>query len=171
MASTTRDYNKASATTVADSGATPGVGTTADPCHPLGQLSNKQFILPSGNVIPATEMAKYPFDIRVPTNKLHITPGVSQHSLLSTGKFADASYITVFDKEMVNVYNANNTIFTISKGAILCGIVTRSSTSTKFRWSTWCGTTTPTPSSSIAPQPSFYLIDPHPARQSTMSTN
>jgi hypothetical protein len=66
-------------------------------------------------------MAKYPFNVRVPANKLHITPGVSQHSLLSTGKFANANYIMVFDKEMVNVYNANNTIFTISKGAILRG--------------------------------------------------
>jgi hypothetical protein len=66
-------------------------------------------------------MAKYPFNIRVLANKLHITPGVSQHSLHSTGKFSDANYITVFDKEMVNVYDANNTIFTISRGAILHG--------------------------------------------------
>ncbi len=66
-------------------------------------------------------MAKYPFDVRAPANERHITPGVSQHSLLSTGKFADANYITVFDKEMVNVYNANNTIFTVSRGAILQG--------------------------------------------------
>jgi hypothetical protein len=67
-------------------------------------------------------MAEYPFDVRVLANKLHITPGVSQHSLLSTpGKFANTNYITVFDKEMVNVYDANNTIFTISRGAILRG--------------------------------------------------
>jgi hypothetical protein len=66
-------------------------------------------------------MATYPFDVRAPANKLYITPGVSQHSLLSTGKFADANYIMVFDKEMVNIYNANDTIFTISRGAILRG--------------------------------------------------
>ncbi len=41
--------------------------------------------------------------------------------LLSTGKFADANYITVFDKEMINIYDANDTIFTVSKGAILRG--------------------------------------------------
>ena len=109
------------ATTVADSGATSGVGTTADPCPCSGQPSNKQFILPSGDVIPTTEMAEYPFNVRAPANKLHITPGVSQHSLLSTVKFADANYITVFDKEMVNIYNANDTIFTVSRGAILRG--------------------------------------------------
>jgi hypothetical protein len=66
-------------------------------------------------------MAEYPFNVRAPANKLHITPGVSQHSLLSTGKFSNANYIMVFDKEMVNVYNANDTIFTVSRGAILCG--------------------------------------------------
>jgi hypothetical protein len=57
----------------------------------------------------------------LPANKLHITPGVSQHSLLSTGKFANANYITVFEKEMVNIYDANDTIFTVSKGTILRG--------------------------------------------------
>jgi hypothetical protein len=92
-----------------------------DPCPCLGQPSDKQFILPSSNVIPATEMAEYPFDLRAPANELHITPGVSQHSLLSTGKFTIANYITVFDKEMVNVYDANDTIFAISRGAILSG--------------------------------------------------
>ncbi len=37
------------------------------------------------------------------------------------GKFADANYVTVFNKEMVNVYDADDTTFTVSKGAILCG--------------------------------------------------
>ncbi len=97
------------------------MGTIANPCHRLGRLSDKQFILPNSKVITATEIAEYPFDVRLPANELHITPGVSQHSPLSTGKFADANYITVFNKEMVNIYDANDTIFTISKGAILCG--------------------------------------------------
>ncbi len=110
-------------TTIADSGATSGVGNTANLCPPLGWPSDKQFILPSGDVIPATEMAKYPFDVRAPANELHITPGVNLHSLLSTGKFANANYIMVFDKEMVNVYDANDTIFTISRGAILRGFL------------------------------------------------
>jgi hypothetical protein len=109
------------ATTIADSGATSDVGTTADPCPCLSRPIDKQFILPSGNAIPATEMAEYPFNVRAPANKLHITPAVSQYSLLSTDKFANANYITVFDKEMVNLYDTNDTIFTISRGAILHG--------------------------------------------------
>jgi len=94
--------------TIADSNATSGDG----PSHLTGEPSDKRFILPSGEVIQATEKVEYPFNIRAPANKLHITPAVSQHSLLSTEKYADANYITVFDKDTVNVYNANETIIT-----------------------------------------------------------
>ncbi len=89
--------------TIADSGATSGVRTKDDPSHRIGQPSNKQFILPSGQLIQATEKAEYPFNVRAPANKLHITPGVSQHLLLSTGKYANANYITVFYKDTINV--------------------------------------------------------------------
>jgi hypothetical protein len=164
-------HNVTIATTVADSGATSGVGTTADPCHQSGWPSHKRFILPSSDIIPATEMANYPFDIRSPANELHITPGVSQHSLLSTGKFANANCITVFDKEIVNVYNANNTIFTISKGAILHGFCNPVLNLYQIPLVDMVRNNNLTPSSSIASQLSFYLINPHPARQSTMSTN
>jgi hypothetical protein len=107
--------------TIADSGATAGVGTKDDPSQRTGKPSDKRFILPSGAVIQATETAEYPFNVRAPAKELHITPGVSQHSLLSTGKFADANYITVFDKDTVNVYDANDTIITVTKDAILRG--------------------------------------------------
>ncbi len=107
--------------TIVGSGATSGVGTKDDPSHRTGKPSNKQFILPSGQLIQATKKAEYPFNVRAPTNELHITPGVSQHSLPSTGKYADANYITVFDKDTVNVYNANNTVITVTKEAILRG--------------------------------------------------
>ncbi len=77
--------------------------------------------MPSGEIVQATEMAEYPFEVRAPANELHITPGVSQDSLLSTSKCADANYITVYDKETINIYNANNTMITVTKGAILRG--------------------------------------------------
>jgi hypothetical protein len=77
--------------------------------------------LPSGKIVQATEMAEYPFEVIAPSNELHITPGVSQDSLLSTSKCADANYITVYDKETVNIYDANNTMITVTKGAILRG--------------------------------------------------
>jgi hypothetical protein len=106
--------------TIADSGATSGVETKDNPSHCTNEPSDKWFILPSGAVIQATEIAEYPFNVRKQA-KVHITPGVSQHSLLSIGKYADANYITVFDKDTVNVYNANNTIITVTKDAILRG--------------------------------------------------
>ena len=107
--------------TIAGSGATSGVRTKDDPSHCTGEPSDKRFILPSGEVIQATEKAEYPINARAPANKLHITPGISQHSLLSTEKYADDNYITVFDKDTVNVYDANDTIITITRDAILRG--------------------------------------------------
>jgi hypothetical protein len=107
--------------TIADSGATSGVGTKDHLSHRTGEPYNKQFILPSGQLIQATEKVEYRFNVRAPANELLITPGVSQHSLLSTGKYVDANYITVFDKDTINVYNANNTVITVTKEAILQG--------------------------------------------------
>jgi hypothetical protein len=72
-------------------------------------------------MIQATEKEEYPFNGRAPANELHITPGIRQHLLLSTGKYVDANYITFFNKDTVNVYNANNTIVTVTKDAILQG--------------------------------------------------
>ncbi len=51
-------------TTVAGSEATSGVGTTTDFSHCTGGLLDKQFILPSGDVIPVTKIAEYPFNVR-----------------------------------------------------------------------------------------------------------
>jgi hypothetical protein len=48
-------------------------------------------------------------------------PSIETHSLLSTVKFAEARYITVFDKEEINIYDAQDTMFKVSKGAILQG--------------------------------------------------
>ncbi len=106
-------------TTVANSAATSGVNTINNPCQQTGKPSHKQFSLPNGSVIPTTKIAEYPFEVRKLAKVLHITPGISQNSLLSTVKFADANYITVFDKDAVNIYNANNTVITVTKGAIL----------------------------------------------------
>jgi hypothetical protein len=87
--------------------------------HLESEPSTTQAIAPvnhptNGSSFPAARWSKqqkkaeYPFNVRAPASELHITPGVSQHSLLSTGKYADANYITVFNKDTVNVYNANS---------------------------------------------------------------
>jgi hypothetical protein len=108
-------------TTVANSTTASGVGTINELCQCTGKPSHKQFILPDGTVIPATEIAEYLFEVRNLAKILHITPGISQNSLLSIVKFADANYITIFIKVTVNIYDTNDTIITPSKGAILWG--------------------------------------------------
>ncbi len=42
---------------------------------------------------------------------------------MSTSKFAAANYITIFDKEEVNIYDANDTIIAVTRGAILRGFI------------------------------------------------
>jgi hypothetical protein len=69
--------------------------------------------------VKATKIAEYPFKVRSPAQELHITPGITENSLLSTSKFAAANYITIFNKEEVNIYDANDTIITVTRGAIL----------------------------------------------------
>jgi hypothetical protein len=41
--------------------------------------------------------------------------------LLSTAKFAEAGYITVFNNKEVNIYDAHNTMYKVSRAAILRG--------------------------------------------------
>jgi len=47
--------------------------------------------------------------------------GITTNSLLSTNKFAEANYITIFDKEEVNIYDVNNTVIAVTRRAILRG--------------------------------------------------
>ena len=70
--------------TVVDSGCTLGVGTADDPCRRTGSTSNKEFILPAGEIMAATKIAEYPFQVRDPVKQLHITPGITTNLLLST---------------------------------------------------------------------------------------
>jgi hypothetical protein len=49
--------------TVADSTCTSGVGTTDDTCWHTCQASNKQFVLPRGEMKQAAEVAEYPFKV------------------------------------------------------------------------------------------------------------
>ena len=107
--------------TVMDSGCTSNVGTEDDPCKRTGVASNKVFILPGGQALTSFEMATYPFNLRAPAANVHITPGITSNSLLSTGKCANANYITVFDKQQVNVYDVNDVTISVSRGALLRG--------------------------------------------------
>jgi hypothetical protein len=107
--------------TMADSACTFGVGTPDNTCWRTGRSSTKQFVLLGRKIKQATEVAEYPFKVWEPAQELYVTPGITQNSLLSTGKFAAANFITIFDKEEVNIYNAKDIIIAVTRGAILQG--------------------------------------------------
>ena len=147
------------ASTIVGSGTTSGIGTTTDPSRRPGRQSTKQFILPSGAIVPATEIAEYPFAIRAPANELHITPGVMPMlitSLSSTRTLSTSTTpMTRRSPSPKAPYCAGGAILTSSYG--------------ESRSLTWCGTTSPTRSSSTDHRPSSYKHAHHQATPSTTS--
>ena len=77
--------------------------------------------MPNGEVEEASDMDELQHDVRHPAKDVHIVPGIKCDSLLSIPKFADANYVTIFDKDEVNIYDANKTTIVVSRGAILRG--------------------------------------------------
>ncbi len=77
--------------------------------------------MPNGEVEEASDINELQHDVRHPTKDVHIVPGIERDSLLSIPKFADANYVTIFDKDEVNIYDANKTTIVVSRGAILRG--------------------------------------------------
>ena len=106
---------------IPDSAATSSVGTPTAPLIPTGRISNKIFQLPDGTRTAAVTVNELAHNVWQPAKDIHIVPSIKSNSLLSMAKFAEAGYITVFDNEEVNIYDAYNTMFKVSRGAILRG--------------------------------------------------
>jgi hypothetical protein len=70
--------------------------------------------MPNGATKQASNISHLPTVIRSPARDIHITPGINKTSLISTVKFAEAGYITVFDRNKVNIYDQRNTVITVS---------------------------------------------------------
>jgi len=104
-----------------DSGATSSVGTPTDPFAKTGRQSNKIFRLPNGAREEAREIGELATNVRGPARDVHSTPGITKTSLVSTAKFADAVYTTIFDGNQVNIYDQHNTVITFSHAAIIWG--------------------------------------------------
>jgi len=104
-----------------DSGTTSSVGTPTDPFAKTGRQSNKIFRLSNGATEEAKEIGKLATNVRAPARDVHITPGITETSLMSTAKFADEGYTTIFDGNQVNIYDQHNTIITVSRAAIIRG--------------------------------------------------
>jgi hypothetical protein len=86
-----------------------------------GHQSDKAFRMLNGEVEEASNMDKFQHDVRHPAKDVHIVPGIERNSLLSIPKFADPNYVAIFDKDEVNIYNANKTKIIASHSAILQG--------------------------------------------------
>ena len=107
----------------ADSGATSSVGTKSDSRHFIstGKKFNKTFRMPNGALESALDIGHLATAVRSPASDIHITPGISETSLISTVKFAEAGYVTIFDRDEVNIYDQRDTVITVSRSAILRG--------------------------------------------------
>ena len=86
---------------------------TKDPFISTGRKSNKIFLMALGNIAPADEIRSLPFDIREPACDVHMVPGI-KHNFLSMNQLAEAKYITIFDEDKVNIYDATNTEVRVS---------------------------------------------------------
>ncbi len=77
------------------------------------------FCMPNGALEAATAMDKLQHKLRPPARDVHIMPLIKRDSLLSISNFVDANYIAIFDKDKVNIYDANSTEVTVTCSVIL----------------------------------------------------
>ena len=118
-------------TAIADAGASSSCGVPlisecggyklkGNPFIETGRRSDKIFQYAGGGLAPATEIQELPYKVRGQAKDVHITPGI-KNNLISTNRFALENYIHIFDKEQVNVYDANDVKISTTRGAVLRG--------------------------------------------------
>jgi len=77
--------------------------------------------MPNGALETALDIGHLATAVRSPARDVHITPGIDKTLLISTVKFAEAGYTTIFDHNEVNIYDQRDTSITASRPAILRG--------------------------------------------------
>ena len=65
--------------------------------------------------MPCSEERLMEHKLRDPARSCDVVPGITEDSLVSTSKIADAGYITIFDDKEVTIYNASNTQITVTR--------------------------------------------------------
>ena len=94
---------------VKDSGATSTCGKLGNPFIQTNRKSSKIFNMPTGIQTPAGDVALLHHKLREPARSVNMVPGIKNDTLISTSKFADVNYISIFNREEVNIYDANTT--------------------------------------------------------------
>jgi hypothetical protein len=108
---------------VVDSGATSRCIRTTDASYVqvLSERSPKTFINANGTASQAGNKAKLLYDLREPANDVDMVPNLAMNSLLSTSKLADASYVTVFTKDEVKVFDTETAPFKMEGKVVMQG--------------------------------------------------
>ena len=109
-----------------NSGKTSNDSKYGNGLKPTGRPSTKIFKDTTGHMTKATNTATMDHKLREPACTFNMEPVIVINLLASTSKFCDVKYITLFDKEEVNVYDAGTTTVTMSNPLIIKGLVGRS---------------------------------------------
>ena len=94
--------------------------TAGDQLVATGQASIKVLQYDRGDLGMAKEIKHLPWNVRGKTKEIQCVPGLTNH-LVSTNKFLEEDYVRVFDKEQLNVYDANDIEIKTTRGVILRG--------------------------------------------------
>jgi hypothetical protein len=108
---------------VVDSGATSTCIRSIDATEVkvLNEQSPKTFLNANGTASRAGNKARLLYDLREPANDADMVPNLAMNSLFSTSKLADASYVTVFTKDEVKVFDTETAPFKIEGKVVMLG--------------------------------------------------
>jgi len=91
-----KPFQRKASTMIVDSGATSHF-MRAEENLPITGPSKKVVLLPNGAAVAASHTTNLPFSsLSAKARKADVLPALKQNSLVSVGKFADASYTTIF---------------------------------------------------------------------------
>ena len=90
-----------------------------DPFIQTNTPSTKVFVIADNYPIPGSNVAKLHHNVHKLAHTVDMVPSLTNNSLLSRGKFAQAGYVSVCDDKEVNLYNARTVKITVSDDAVL----------------------------------------------------
>ena len=92
-----------------------------DPYIQTRKPSTKIFAIANNYAIPGSNVAKLHHDVREPARTVDMVLSLTNNSLLSGGKFAQAGYVAVCDDKEVNLYDMRTVNIGISEEVVLKG--------------------------------------------------